>query len=138
MAWDTGRKYSLDFFRLHGALRTICHQAVESAASRQQRRGRIRYLHEILIVELDPPIPIGVTPGVNDKVNRRSSFGFAYLWNASVSVFTTTHARTNLSNVIPGGGPYRETGPEPTSRGVVGAGHKDKVDGLTILLLDKR
>ena len=32
-----------------------------------------------------------------------------YRWKASVRVLTTTQALTNLSNVIPGGGPKPET-----------------------------
>ena len=31
-----------------------------------------------------------------------------------MSVFTTTHARTKRSNVMPGGGPYRSEGPDAT------------------------
>ena len=61
-------------------------------------------------------------------------------WNASVSVFTTTQARTNRSNVMPGGGPYRSEGPEATSdepRLEKIRGHENS-SALTILLLEQR
>ena len=43
---------------------------------------------------------------------------YAYLWKDSVSDFTTTHARTKRSNVIPGGGPYPLTGADAVTNEV--------------------
>lgn len=71
-------------------------------------------LHEFVIVQLHPSVPIRVDPVTGSiesgKHEAMSDVCETYLWKDSVSDFTTTHARTNRSNVMPGGGPYPLTG----------------------------
>ena len=60
-----------------------------------------------------------------------------YLWNDSVNVLTTTHARTNRSNVIPGGGPYPPAGPDAEEERVWCAWRTSDEEIRTILLLNQ-
>lgn len=69
------------------------------------------YLHKLFIVDLYPAIVISInTLASEGQMKMRRERTWAY--NASVSVFTTTQARTKRSKVIPGGGPYPGDGPE--------------------------
>jgi len=69
------------------------------------------YPHELFIVQLYPTISTVSTESFSLGVTLGSTNG-AYRWKASVSVFTTTHALTKRSKVIPGGGPYPGEGSE--------------------------
>jgi hypothetical protein len=60
-------------------------------------------LHELLVVHLNPAVPIGVETGntTASEILILVTNMLSYRWKASVRVFTTTHALTKRSKVIP-------------------------------------
>lgn len=74
------------------------------------------HFHELLVAE--PHISIAVIVSPVSQMSCRCTMPnkqiTTYFWKASVRVFITTHALTNRSNVIPGGGPWPPVGADAT------------------------
>jgi len=82
-------------------------------------------VHELIVVDLDPPILCGKNEMVNwgseIEVDRMKSLtlSVSMFWNASVNCLITTQALTNRSKVIPAA--WDAAGGRPPNPGTAGA-----------------